>query len=125
MFEKVQNRLHEHNELVRLFKTSLDTMHSDDRWRSCKQFNALTINNVTVVIVGDNVESRDVVLIHRDGAQLQRVYETLQSYDTLQYLLMFCIIQYKDGQSNNRFVYTSSLIFILQLSSNSHFRRRK
>ncbi|XP_044316600.1 uncharacterized protein LOC123037888 [Drosophila rhopaloa] len=54
------------------------------------QFNAPTINEVAVVIVGENVESRDIVLKRRDDCRLQRVYETHRSYDALQYPLMFC-----------------------------------
>lgn len=101
IIEQLQNLLHEHNELVRLFKTALETMHSDDHkiiiradkrpaGGHARQFNAPTINEVAVVIVGENVESRDIVLKRRDGGQLQRVYETHRSYDALQYPLMFC-----------------------------------
>ncbi|XP_016971963.2 uncharacterized protein LOC108039455 [Drosophila rhopaloa] len=87
--------------MVRLFKTALDTMHSDvhkiiisadkrPTGSHARQFNAPTINEVAVVIVGENVESRDIVLKRRDDGQLQRVYETHRSYDALQYPLMFC-----------------------------------
>jgi len=38
-----------------------------------------TINEVAVVIVGENVSSRDIVLKRRDGGQLQRVYEIHRS----------------------------------------------
>ncbi|XP_060882031.1 uncharacterized protein LOC132953677 [Metopolophium dirhodum] len=55
-----------------------------------RQFNAPTFNEVAVVIVAENVASRDIVLKRRDGGQLQRVYETHRSYDALQYPLMFC-----------------------------------
>lgn len=98
---QLQNLLHEHNELVRLLKTALDTMHSDDNkiiiradkrpsGSHARQFNAPTINEVAVVIVSENVASRDIVLKRRDSGQLQRVYETHRSYDALQYPLMFC-----------------------------------
>ena len=43
-----------------------------------------------MVIVGENVDSRDIILKRRNGGQLQRVSETHRSYDALQYLLMFC-----------------------------------
>ncbi|CAI6370274.1 unnamed protein product [Macrosiphum euphorbiae] len=77
-----------------MFKTALATMHSDDHKiiiRADKrpsgsherQFNAPIINEVAVVIVGENVASRDIVLKRRDGGQLQRVYETHRSYDAL------------------------------------------
>jgi len=71
MIEQLQILLHEHNELVRLFKTALVTMHSDDHkiiiradkipsGSHARQFNAS--NEVAVVIVGENVASRDIVL---------------------------------------------------------------
>lgn len=44
---------------------------------------------VAVVIVGENLESRDIVLARRDYCQLQRIYETHRTYDALQYPLMF------------------------------------
>ncbi|XP_070143857.1 uncharacterized protein [Drosophila kikkawai] len=89
------------NELLRLFKTALDIMHYDEHkiiisadkrptGSHARQFNAPTINEVAVVIVGENVESHDIVLKRRDNGQLQRVYETHRSYDALQYPLMFC-----------------------------------
>lgn len=101
MIERLQNLLHEHNELVRLFKTALDIMPSDDHkliiradkrptGGHARQFNVPTINEVAMVIVGEDKESRDIVLKRRDGGQLKRVYETHRSYDALQYPLMFC-----------------------------------
>ena len=48
-----------------------------------RQFNAPTINEVAVVIVGENVDSRDIILKRRNGRQLQRVSETHRSYDAL------------------------------------------
>ncbi|XP_070139668.1 uncharacterized protein [Drosophila kikkawai] len=100
IIQQLQN-LHEHNELVRLFKTAFDIMHYDEHkiiisadkrptGSHARQFNAPTINEVAVVIVGENVESRGIVLKRRDNGQLQRVYETHRSYDALQYPLMFC-----------------------------------
>jgi hypothetical protein len=44
---------------------------------------------VAIAIVGKNLETRDIVLTHRDTGQLQRIYETHRSYDALQYPLMF------------------------------------
>ncbi|XP_067635181.1 uncharacterized protein [Eurosta solidaginis] len=97
-------------EMIRLFKTALDMMPSDDHkinFRADKrpaggharQFNAPTINEVAVVIVGENKESRDIVLYRRDGGQLKRVYETNRSYDALQYPLMLC--RGEDGYNLN------------------------
>lgn len=98
---ELQELLHKHNELVRLFKTALEDMPSDDhkiiiRADKCpsgsheRQFNAPTIYEIAVVIVGENIESRDIVLKRRNNGQLKRVYETHRSYDALQYPLMFC-----------------------------------
>lgn len=96
----LQQLLHEHHALLRLFKTALDRMPSDDykvviradkrpAGTHERQFNAPTIDEIAVVIVGENVESRDIVLTRRDSGQLQRISETHRSYDALQYPLMF------------------------------------
>ena len=53
-----------------------------------RRFNAPTINEVTIVIVGENLENRDIVL-HRRNDQLQRVSETHRSYNALQYPILF------------------------------------
>lgn len=97
---QLQNLLHEHNELVKLFKTALDMMPSDDYkiviradktpfGEQERRFNAPTLNEVAVVIVGENLGSRDIVLSRRDGNHLQRISETHRSYDALQYPLLF------------------------------------
>jgi len=141
MIGQLQNLLHEHNELVRLFKTALDTMHSDDHkiiiradkrpsGSHSRQFNAPTINEVAVVIVGENVASHDIVLERWDGGQLQRVYETHRSYDALQYPLMSVVegwlsLKYKDGQSNDRFAYRSSFLFHIITKFEFIFQEKK
>ncbi|CAH2107469.1 unnamed protein product [Euphydryas editha] len=51
-------------------------------------FNAPTIDVVAVIIVGENLENRDIVL-HRRNDQLQRVSKTHRSYDALQYHILF------------------------------------
>lgn len=97
--EQLQNMLHEHNKLIRLFKTALDQMPSDNHkiviradktpaGEHARRFNAPTIDDVAIVIVGENLHSRDIVL-HRRNDQLQRVSETHRSYDALQYPLLF------------------------------------
>jgi len=94
----LKNLLYGYNELVRLFKTAMDSddhkiiIRADKRPSGSHaiQFNAPTINKVAVVIVGENVASRDIVFKRGDGRQLQCVYETHRSYDALQYPLMFC-----------------------------------
>ncbi|XP_034140605.1 uncharacterized protein LOC117591447 [Drosophila guanche] len=82
------------------FMTALERMPSDDYKvviRADKRpagthertFNAPTINEVAILIVGENLETRDIVLTRRNTGQLQRIYETHHSYDALQYPLMF------------------------------------
>lgn len=53
-----------------------------------RRFNAPTINEVAIVIVGDQFESRDIIL-HLRNNKLQRVCETHRSYDALQYPIIF------------------------------------
>ncbi|XP_076271412.1 uncharacterized protein LOC143203161 [Rhynchophorus ferrugineus] len=53
-----------------------------------RRFNAQTIDEVAIVVVGENLESRDIVL-HRRNDQLQRIKETHRSYDALQYPIIF------------------------------------
>lgn len=99
VIEELQTFFHEHNQLVRLFKTALDRMPSDDYRiviRSDKtpsgeherRFNAPTIDDVAIVMVGPAEKNRDIVLSRRDE-QLQRVFDTHRSYDALQYPILF------------------------------------
>lgn len=99
IIERLQNVLHHNNELIRLFKTALDHMPTDNHkiiiradktpaGQHARRFNAPTIDEVAVVVVGENLTSRDIVL-HKRNDQLLRVYETHRSYDALQYPLIF------------------------------------
>ncbi|GBP88778.1 hypothetical protein EVAR_100700_1 [Eumeta japonica] len=54
-----------------------------------RQFNAPTKDEVAIVIVGEEFESRDIIL-HRRSGDVQQVYEPLRSYDGLQYPILFC-----------------------------------
>lgn len=103
--QQLQDMFHQTNELLRLFKTALERMPTDDHKIVIKadkaplgqhrgRFNAPTIDEVAIIIVGENLDSRDIVL-HRRSNQLQRVYETHRSYDALQYPLIFS--QGEDG----------------------------
>ncbi|XP_049308530.1 uncharacterized protein LOC125777487 [Bactrocera dorsalis] len=94
----LQRFLNEHNELIRLFKIALDRMPSDNHriviradkmpmGQHARRFNAPTIDEVAIVIVGEQFESRDIVL-HRRNEQLQRVSELHRSYDALQYPIL-------------------------------------
>ncbi|GBP71925.1 hypothetical protein EVAR_38258_1 [Eumeta japonica] len=52
------------------------------------QFNAPTIEEVAIVLVGEEFESRDIIL-HRKSGDVQRVSESHRSYDGLQYPILF------------------------------------
>ena len=54
-----------------------------------RQFNAPTIDEVAIVIAGEQFASRDIILYRRSGG-VQRVSETHRSYDGLQYPILFC-----------------------------------
>lgn len=110
ILQDLQQLLHEHHALVRLFKSALERMPNDDYKvviRADKRpsgthertFNAPTIDEVAILIVGENLETRDIVLTRRDTGQLQRISETHRSYDALQYPLMF--FQGEDGYHFN------------------------
>lgn len=96
---QIQTMLHQNNELVRTFKTAMDHMPTDNHQivirpdktpptENSRRFNAPTIDDVAIVIVGDQFRQRDIVL-QRRNEQLLRVAETHRSYDSLQYPLMF------------------------------------
>lgn len=98
IIQQLQRLLHEHNGLVRLFKVALDRMPTDNHkivirsdktpiGEHARRFNAPTIDDVAIVIVGEQFQSRDIVL-HRRNEQLQRVSELHPSYDGLQYPLI-------------------------------------
>lgn len=100
ILQDLQCLLHEHHALVRLFKNALERMPSDDYKVVIKAdkrpsgthertFNAPTLDEVAILIVGEQLEKRDIVLTRRDTGQLQQISETHRSYDTLQYPLMF------------------------------------
>lgn len=97
--EQLQVFFHQHNELVALFKTALDRMPSDNHkiviradktpiGQHARRFNAPTIDEVAIVVVGEDLKNRDIVL-HRRNDLLQRVSETHRSYDALQYPILF------------------------------------
>lgn len=97
--EQLQTFFHQYNELVALFKTALDRMPSDNHkiviradkmpaGQHPRRFNAPTIDEVAIVVVGENLQNRDIVLQRRND-RLQRVSETHRSYDALQYPILF------------------------------------
>ncbi|UYV73327.1 hypothetical protein LAZ67_10002739 [Cordylochernes scorpioides] len=93
----------------RLFKTTIERMPTDDyvvviradktpAGQHERRFNAPTIDEVAILIVGEEFNSRDIV-IHRRDDNLQRVSETHRSYDALQYPILFW--QGEDGYHFN------------------------
>lgn len=95
----LQNLFDPHNELVKLFRTALERMPADDykviikadktpAGQHERQYNVSIINEVAIVIVGEEFNSRDIVLHRRDG-NVRRVSKTHRSYDALQYLILF------------------------------------
>ncbi|GFS88025.1 helitron_like_N domain-containing protein [Nephila pilipes] len=53
-----------------------------------RRFNAPTVVEVAIIIVGDQFQPRDIVL-HRRNEQLTKVAETHRCYDALQYPILF------------------------------------
>ncbi|XP_055312023.1 uncharacterized protein LOC129574268 [Sitodiplosis mosellana] len=105
----LQILFNEHNLLIRLFKTALKRMPRDDYRiiiRADKtpvgqhkgRYNAPTMNEVAIVVVGDQCACRDIV-IHRRNDKLERISETHRSYDALQYPIIFW--QGEDGYHFN------------------------
>jgi hypothetical protein len=97
--DPLQGLFDQHNELVRLFKNTIQRMPAEDYavviradkrpvGQHERQFNAPTIDEVAIVIVGKEFESRDIIL-HRRSGDIQRVSETHRSYDGLQYPILF------------------------------------
>ncbi|XP_054746427.1 uncharacterized protein LOC129250850 [Anastrepha obliqua] len=88
---------HQHNELVKLFKVALDLMltdghkiiiKADTNWEHARRFNVPTIDEVAIVVVGEQFQPRDIVL-YRRNEQLQRISELHRCYDALQYPILF------------------------------------
>ncbi|XP_050326830.1 uncharacterized protein LOC126757177 isoform X1 [Bactrocera neohumeralis] len=93
---QLQQLLHEHNLLIQLFKIALEMKPTDDHkiviradkrpaGEHERRFNAPVLNEVAIVVVGENMDSRDIVIQRRVGGNLQRISETHRSYDALQY----------------------------------------
>ncbi|GBP22167.1 hypothetical protein EVAR_10677_1 [Eumeta japonica] len=103
----LQMFLHQNNNLVNMFKIALNRMPSDSHkiqadktpvGEYTRRFNSPTIGEVAVVIVGENLQSKDIVLQRRNN-DLKRVSEIHRTYDALQYPLVFW--QGEDGYHFN------------------------
>lgn len=102
LLKSLQDMLHKYNNYINSFKTILDdpnnqaienfnvVIHADKKPLGGHrgQFNAPTVDEVAILITGQNLEKRDIILKCKDDS-LQRISEIHRSYDALQYPLMF------------------------------------
>ena len=95
----LQEMIHKEHPLVKSFKTALEQMTSYDMkviihadktpvGQHERRFNAPTVDEVAIPLAGDQTKPRDIVLCKRDSG-LKRIHELNQSYDCLQYPLLF------------------------------------
>ncbi|XP_023315516.1 uncharacterized protein LOC111693854 [Trichogramma pretiosum] len=105
----LQDFFDQHNALVTLFRTALERMPADNfavvirpdktpNGQHERRYNAPTIDEVAIVIVGEQFHPRDIVL-HRRNGNVIRIPETHRSYDALQYPIIFW--QGEDGYHFN------------------------
>jgi hypothetical protein len=96
---QLQHFLHANNLYVPLFNTALERMPTDyykvvirvdktPTTEHLRRFNAPTLDEFAIVMVGNDFGTRDIVIQKRNNT-LQRVVETYRSYDALQYPLIF------------------------------------
>ncbi|UYV81818.1 hypothetical protein LAZ67_20002585 [Cordylochernes scorpioides] len=106
----LQRMFHRCNQLIKIFKTALENMPSDeyklviraDKTPSGeheRRFNAPQSNDVAVVLSADEFNQRDIIIQRRSNA-LKRISETHRSYDPLQYPIIFW-----DGEDGYHFNY--------------------
>ncbi|GFW73040.1 helitron_like_N domain-containing protein [Trichonephila clavipes] len=98
--EKLGKKDRVHTALARSLETNEQRQARQQRERDKtpigqhrRQFNAPTIDEVAIVRVGEEFNSRDIIL-HRRNGDVQRVSETHRSYDALQYPILFCQGEY-------------------------------
>ncbi|XP_046868824.1 uncharacterized protein LOC124461341 [Drosophila willistoni] len=91
--------LNEHNELLKLFKSHMYKLQSDnhaifinpDRTPAgghIRRFNAPVVDDVVGIMVGDHTATRQIVIRRRNNS-LQSIPDTHRLYDALQYPLIF------------------------------------
>ncbi|XP_046868458.1 uncharacterized protein LOC124460904 isoform X2 [Drosophila willistoni] len=91
--------LNEHNELLKLFKSRMHKLQSDnhaifinpDRTPAgghIRRFNAPVVDDVAGIMVGDHTATRQIVIGRRNNS-LQSIPDTHRLYDALQYPLIF------------------------------------
>ncbi|UYV69073.1 hypothetical protein LAZ67_6002272 [Cordylochernes scorpioides] len=95
---ELQNLFEQHNGLIKLFKTAIEQMPSDDNkviikadktpiGQHRRQFNAPTIDEVAIVMVGEEFNSRDIILHRRNGG-VQKV--SAMNYYAYRMLILKC-----------------------------------
>lgn len=95
----LQTFLHENNLLVRLFKEVSPRLANDNYMvvirpekapadQHSRRFNTPTINDVAIVMVGEQFEQRDIRIMRRDNT-VQTIQDSHRSYDALQYPIIF------------------------------------
>ncbi|GBL76140.1 hypothetical protein AVEN_234426-1 [Araneus ventricosus] len=91
--------LNEHNELLKLFKSHMHKLQSDNHaivinpdrtpaGEHVRRFNAPVVDDVAGIMVGDRTATRQIVIRRRNN-NLQFISDTHRSYDALQYPLIF------------------------------------
>ena len=97
---QLKHLFHENIILVRLFKTAINLMPTDTHKfvisayktppGNVRRYKSPTIDEVAIVMVGDQFLPRDIIL-HKRNAQLVRIAETYRCYDALhlQYPIIF------------------------------------
>ncbi|GBO46992.1 hypothetical protein AVEN_154628-1 [Araneus ventricosus] len=99
LIESLQKMLHENNHYVQKFKMAIEDNPTEDLQIVIKAdrkpieghervFNTPALNEVAIIIAGNDFEKRDIVLTKRSN-ELKNICETHISYDALQYPLMF------------------------------------
>lgn len=97
--ELLEQFFEQHNRLIGLFKTVMPRLTNDNHiivirpdktptGEHERRFNAPTINDVAVIIAGDQYQKRDIRIQRRDN-QIINISDTHRSYDALQYPLIF------------------------------------
>ncbi|XP_024874095.1 uncharacterized protein LOC112456045, partial [Temnothorax curvispinosus] len=87
----LQNLFDQYNELVRMFRTALQRMPADDYvvviradktppGQHERQYNAPTINEVAIVVVGEEFNSRDIILHRRDDEETNKKVSAMNYY---------------------------------------------
>ncbi|XP_037931314.1 uncharacterized protein LOC119666108 [Teleopsis dalmanni] len=91
--------VNENNQLMKVFKGVSNRLQNDNYMivikadkvpvgEHTRRFNAPTINEIAVVIVGEQFEKRDIKIMRRDKTW-QTIEDTHRSYDALQFPLIF------------------------------------